>query len=354
MRDTPVLSVIIPAYNARATLAQCLKAVFTSDCSDYEVIVVDDGSSDGSLAAVNGFPCRSVRLDQNLGAAAARNRGAQVSSGRILFFLDADILVEKDTLRQVVESFDGRPQIGALFCSYQKNTVPGNFTSNYKNLFHHYTHQHSREDAATFCGGFGAIRRSVFFEFGGFDAKHRNLEDIEFGYRLHRGGCKIYLNKGIQVTHCKEYSLWSLVASDFYGRAVPWTRLMLANRIFRSDLNTQRHNVLSVVVVFLTLLVLPLLLVSAWAGVALPVLAVGFLWLNRKFLGFVHRERGAAFTLKAAALCWFGYLYSGVGLLVGVLQHIRSAAFGHPAGTVPVQPARSLSELAIAPADKPA
>jgi glycosyltransferase involved in cell wall biosynthesis len=324
MNDSPAISVIIPVYNARATLARCLRAVFDSNFNAFEVILVDDCSTDGSLDEVDGFPCRTIRLERNLGAGGARNRGVELATGEILFFLDADVLAENETLRQVVESFDARPEIAALFGSYQKNTVPGNFTSDYKNLLHHYTHQNSREEAATFCGGFGAIRREVFAEYGGFDEQHRSLEDIELGYRLHLGGCRIYLNKALQLTHCKKYTLRTLIASDLFCRAIPWTRLMLTNGIFRSDMNTQSHNVLSVIAAYLMLSLVPLLWILPIAGGSVFLaLAAWFLWLNRKFFRFIFQERGVFFTARTVALNWFGYLYSGCGLVIGVALFVR-------------------------------
>ena len=138
-------------------------------------------------------------MTENAGPAAARNKGAEASRGEILFFLDSDIIIERNAIEQIVKSFQSKPNISALFCSYQKNTVPSNFYSEYKNFVHHYTHQNSLENAATFCGGFGAIKRETFFKFGGFDENYRSLEDMEFGYRLYKGGCKTYLNKQIQA-----------------------------------------------------------------------------------------------------------------------------------------------------------
>jgi GT2 family glycosyltransferase len=278
------------------------------------------------------LPCKIVRLERNLGAGGARNRGVEVASGEILYFLDADVLAEKDSLRQAVECFATRPEISALFGSYQKDAVPRNFTSDYKNLLHHYTHQNSREEATTFCGGFGAIRREVFLEYGGFDERHRSLEDIELGYRLHRGGCRIFLLKSMQLTHCKAYSLKTLIASDVFCRAIPWTRLMLTNGIFRSDMNTQRHNVASVIVAYFLLGLIPWLGIFPVTGSSLFLaLTACFLWLNRKFLRFVFQERGAWFTVRSAALNWLGYLYSGFGLTVGVALFVRDWF----SGTVP-------------------
>jgi hypothetical protein len=136
----------------------------------------------------------------------------------------------------------------------------------------------------------------------------------------------------MQLTHCKQYSLKSLVASDVFCRAIPWTRLMLTNGIFRSDMNTKRHNVLSVIVAYLLLGLMPMVSILPVAGSSLFLaLTVCYLWLNRKFLRFVFQERGAWFTVRSVALSWFGYLYSGFGLAIGVALFVRDWL----SGTVP-------------------
>lgn len=336
MSRIPPLSVIIPAHNAADTLSDCLGAVLGS-CTPIQVIVVDDGSTDATAQIADGIRAKSieraaqtdppptdsqyklVRLDTNRGAAAARNAGARVADAPILFFLDADILMKQETAGRILDEFQREPALAALFGSYQKETVPQNFFSVYKNLLHHYTHQNAQAQAATFCGGYGAIRREVFCTLGGFDETHLALEDIELGYRMHRAGYLIRLVKDLQFTHLKKYTLASLVRSDMFQRAIPWTRLMLDNRIFRNDLNTKSNNLVSVVLVFL-LLGAPLWVWFVPFGFMLAAaLAVLFVLLNLDFIGFVTRERGWWFGVRAIVMAWFNYLYSGIGLLLGVV-----------------------------------
>jgi glycosyltransferase involved in cell wall biosynthesis len=323
MNPDILVSIIIPVYNSQKTIFECLKSVYDSDFQNFEVIVIDDNSSDNSLNAIGQFPCRLIRMSYNLGPAAARNRGAEASGGEILFFLDSDIIIQKDTIGQIVETFRGRPEISALFCSYQKDTVPSNFYSQYKNLVHHYTHQNSLEDAATFCGGFGAIKRDIFFKLGGFDENYRSLEDMEFGYRLYQSGYKIFLNKEIQLTHCKEYTFLSLLRSDVMNRAIPWTRLMLEKRIFRKDLNLRMNNVLSVPLAFLMLFNLPLIYFLPKSGFLFLPLLVSFLILNQRFYRLAWKEKGTLFTVKTILMNWFSYLYSGVGLALGIVSYFK-------------------------------
>ena len=219
--------------------------MFHSNFSAFEVIVVDDRSEDDSVSIARRFPCKVLESRINSGAAAARNLGAREARGDILFFLDADVLVKADTLASIAAVILANPDLTAVFGSYEKATLPDNFLSRYKNLLHHYTHQQSHEDAITFCGGFGAIRREAFNRLRGFDPECRYLEDIEIGYRMKRAGMRVRLLKNLQLTHCKRYTLRSLIRSDFLGRAIPWTRLILETGFARNDLNTRWNNVLS-------------------------------------------------------------------------------------------------------------
>jgi glycosyltransferase involved in cell wall biosynthesis len=320
-RGERTVSLVIPAFNSEKTLEPCLRAAFSSDYPCFEVILVNDGSTDQTARIAARFPCKRIDLAKNMGGGAARNRGVQAAQGDLLFFLDADITIEKDTLTKVVQTFADRPEISALICSYQKNTPPGNFCSVYKNLVHHFTHQTGREDAATFCGGFGAIYRECFLRVGGFDENCPKIADIEFGYRLYQKGYKIFLNKQIQTTHLKVYSPAELVRSDLFRRAIPWTQIMLNKRIYRNDLNTRYENLASGVVSFFMLVTLPLIPFRPSLAIFLLFLFVLLCILNWKFYRFVYKEKGLWFLLRAIVANWFGYLYSGLGAVLGTASY---------------------------------
>lgn len=328
----PRLSVIIPVYNAISSLDRCLDALERSESQDFEVIVVDDHSTDGSENIAEKRCANFVRLEQNSGQAAARNRAARMAKSDLLFFLDSDVLVEPDTLDNILHVFAQEPDAAATFCAYQSDTPERNFASQYKNLLHHWTHQVSGREAATFCGGYGAIRRDVFLQMGGFDEHYRAMEDVELGYRLHQAGHRVVLSPAIQLTHTKHYTLASLVRADVFQRAIPWTRIMLQRRIFHSDLNLRSNNMASTLVVFLMLfaaflaVVLPGGLLPAMAVTEAALLAL-FLLLNGRFLAFLWRARGAWFTLRSVPMLWLQYGYSGFGLILGVFSFMSDAVF---------------------------
>ncbi len=285
--------------------------------------MVDDRSTDASVRIASTFPCSVIALDENGGPGVARNIGVSRSAGQILYFLDADIVVNNDTFNRIVQDFSEHPEYDAIFGCFEKETGekeagPGNFVSAYKNLLHHYTHQTSHAEACTFCSGLGAVRRDAFLKIDGFDPQWRFMEDVDLGYRLHLAGYRIWLNKDLRSTHLKRYTLASLVRSDVLGRAIPWTRIMLESRQFRNDLNTRFHHVASVPVS--VLLLASLTRRDWWLPLALPW-AVIFLALNRQFRAFLLRERGIWFTVRSAGMCWLGYLYSGAGAAAGLLAY---------------------------------
>jgi hypothetical protein len=103
LSSPPSVSVIVPAYNAELTLAHCLQSLTSLTYPTFEIIVVDDGSTDTTSSIALRFSCRLVRFPKNCGVAEARNGGAAVARGEILAFTDADCVVSPDWLALLVE-----------------------------------------------------------------------------------------------------------------------------------------------------------------------------------------------------------------------------------------------------------
>lgn len=109
------VSVVIPTYNRRELLRRCLAAATHQDYADYEVIVVDDGSTDGTDAMVaQTFPRVHYVRQANRGPAAARNRGIDLANGTIVAFTDDDCEPPGDWLHQLVALFEQYPGVVAV------------------------------------------------------------------------------------------------------------------------------------------------------------------------------------------------------------------------------------------------
>jgi glycosyltransferase involved in cell wall biosynthesis len=318
------LSIIIPVYNGGSDLKRCLTALRGSSFGDWELIVVDDGSIDGSDELAGRSGARVIASRGRMGPAAARNMGAEMARGDYLLFLDADCVVQPDTLGLVVESFQTDPGLEALFGSYDDSPGAANFMAQYKNLFHHYVHQHGREEASTFWTGCGAMKRTRFLALGGFDIqryRRPSIEDIDLGYRLKRAGGRIRLAKNIQVKHLKAWSFLAVLKSDIFDRGIPWTRLILRDRVFTGDLNLQIHNRVSVVATYGLLLSLAISLFQPQGLVVTLGLVLLLLILNFDLYRFFYDKRGLAFSFRVIPLHWLYYFYNAISFGLGLLLH---------------------------------
>jgi glycosyltransferase involved in cell wall biosynthesis len=320
------ISVIIPVRDGGLGFRSCLSSLAEVLLPSTEVIVVADGDTDGSWRVGEEFGAKVLRIPKPQGPARARNLGAQNAEGDILFFVDADVAISPDAVRQIEAAFNNDPQLTALFGSYDDEPGENNFLSQYKNLFHHYVHQMSREEASTFWSGCGAIRRKVFMELGGFDESYPKpcIEDIELGYRLKQAGYRIRLSKKLQVKHLKRWGIISLLKSDFFDRALPWTELILRNRSFINDLNLRFSSRLSVIMTYF--LLATLIGGGWWPGffVVAGGLALSLFVLNRPLYRFFSRKRGFWFMIKTIPWHWFYYFYSGLAFAIGLGQFLFS------------------------------
>ena len=324
------LSIVVPVYNDPGNLAECLAALRAAMIPGCELIVVDDASPDDASAAVaRQAGATVIRLEQNSGPAAARNRGVAAATGDVVFFVDADVAVAPDAVRRVSDAFEASPELGAVFGSYDDTPRAPAMVSQYRNLLHHWVHQQGNEEASTFWAGCGAVRRACFLEVGGFDAirfRRPAIEDIELGYRLRRRGYRIRLDKQLQGKHFKGWTLGSVIRTDIQSRAIPWSRLALEGGGAPNDLNLKLGQRLSGILVLLALAALtlaPLRPIFLWvAAAALAAVTV----MNWPLYRFFLARRGVWFLARALPLHWLYYLYSSLTYLaIWIEVHGRRA-----------------------------
>lgn len=323
------VSVVIPAHGAEAVLPACLQSIFRSQGVSFEVIVVNDASTDATEQIAVAHGCRVISVARNIMSANCRNLGAAHAGGDILVFFDADQTMEPDTLASFARALCDNPDVDAIVGSLAAGTPAPGFFSKFKNIQHHYTHQTAEQEGATLDSGRLAIRRAVFDELGGFEPSFTGagIEDIALGYRMVRAGRRIRFVPSIQIVHLKAYTLWGMVRSDIFYRAIPWTGLMLRDRIFRNDLNTRSGNVGSVVLAWLIPAAL-LAALSGWPGgwwVAAAAL-LGVQVLNAPFLSVCRRRLGTWFAVRAAAFLPLMYFYHGLGLIAGVAAYLAGGS----------------------------
>ncbi|MEI6634599.1 MAG: glycosyltransferase [Chlamydiota bacterium] len=326
------LSVVIPARDSAGTLGACLEAVFDSEYRDFEVVVVDDCSRDGTQGVVAGFPCRMVSGGAPRGPAAARNAGAREACGRVLMFIDSDIVVSRGALGRVAELLTSGV-CDAVVGMLDKDSAYGNLASFYKNAYMHYTYRILPPEMGVFYSSIAAITRDAFRGAGGFDEEYRDacIEDTEFGGRIRARGYRMLLDKELVVRHLRHYRIRELLETGF-RRTSGIVKIALRKLAGRSGspmhLTSPRSFTAGIA---LSMLACAAALLSPVAGKALLpaalVLVLTSLLLNAGFLTFVAREGGLARGGFAIPLLIADQIAHGLGAIHGVISYARGERY---------------------------
>ncbi|HXJ77239.1 MAG TPA: glycosyltransferase [Candidatus Methylomirabilis sp.] len=328
----PLVSVILPVRNGALYLKRSLPAIRASSFRDYELIVVDDGSTDPTPDILKTHaPDTLLTNAQSLGAFASRNRGAAHARGRILVFVDADVVIHPETLARIAEQLrDGTGE--ALIGVYSLSQPNRNLCSIYKNAWIRFSYLAAPDTVSWFFTAIGAVRREAWDRYGPFDSKFEPRYgggDIEFGQRLSRQGVCIALDKRLEVTHLKTFSLRALLLNDL-RRAMGYTRLTLRSRrpgLPRANgiANVSNRFLAGVVLATAGLLSSALAIVvhELWA----LALVIGLLWVgvNASFLRYFAKHVSPALALAIVPIMFVDQLFCAVGATVGVWQYRRSA-----------------------------
>ena len=315
------VSVVIPVRNGGTNFRRCLQSLTDCKPPPREIIVAADGKNDRDRRIAEEFRAKVLTLQKPKGPSAARNLGARSAHGDIICFVDADVTVPHKIISQFSRAFTYDTELTAAFGSYDDSPSEKNFLSQYKNLLHHYVHQNANEKASTFWTGSGAIRREVFDKIGGFDEEFTCIEDIELGYRLRSAGYNIQLLKHIEVKHLKRWGFKSLLKTDFFCRALPWTDLILNAGGFPDEPSVNRSGRNSVILAYLILLMLFATLWYRWLFFAAILLTSGLIALNWDLFRFFYYKRGLIFTIKTVFWHWFYFFYSGLAFAIGLAKH---------------------------------
>jgi glycosyltransferase involved in cell wall biosynthesis len=310
----PTITAIMPAHNCRALLGRSLAPLLQMQREGEicEVIVVDDGSSDGTAKAAISLGARVISSEERRGPAHARNHAAQESLGEILWFIDSDVVARKNAPHEIRQTLNDQ-HTAAVIGSYDDSPAGHNFFSQYKNLVHHYYHQKIRGDVSTFWAGCGAVWKQTFLDIGGFDAARYprpSIEDIELGYRLQAAGGRIRHAPELQATHLKVWTFWKLIVTDLRDRAVPWAFLVLTRATISDELNisvTERIRAAIAWTLVFSILTSLVGVTSWWLPAMILLIAFAS---NLELFALFQRRNGLLFAFSATLFHQFYYLYS--------------------------------------------
>lgn len=123
MSKNPLISVIVSAYNVEEYLAACLDSILRQTFSDYEIILIDDGSTDRTAEIISQYSSNSrirVHTQQNSGISVARNQGIKMSRGQYICYIDSDDIITETYLEKLITPLLQNPEIDITVCGYQE------------------------------------------------------------------------------------------------------------------------------------------------------------------------------------------------------------------------------------------
>lgn len=328
----PTISVVIPAYNAAQTLSQTLAALCAAEPPALEIIVVSDGSTDNTAEIAKSFGVRVIALDKNIGAAAAKNRGAEAARGDILFFTDADIVPSRDAIGKLQAAFQSGKVEGVVGLLDER--IPHqNWASQYKNLWMNFTYARfvGAERIGLFYTSVAAMKRATFVGLGGFDENYRGAsiaEDTEFGQRAWGKQVPIVLEPDLKVVHLKAYTLGGVLREDF-KRAYALTLMRLRKRGESFFTSVPFFYQLAVPTIYLTVLLFlgALVLQNSWLVLAAVLGLAMFYLLNASLLSFLLRARGIGFMLRSELFLPGDVFVVGLGMLSAFFNFARGVRY---------------------------
>lgn len=293
-------SVILPCFDAAATLRECLESLRHAGGGRTEVLVVDDGSTDASRTMAASFPyVRVIANERNLGPAASRNRGAAEARGAVLVFMDTDVVVPAGILDRVARHLREQPDLSALNAAYRREyTRPSLFGRFFNILMHLEMEQHPFTISTSFC----AVRREAFTACGGFDEAigRPYSDDIAFGWKFLDHGFRSGGFPDVQVDHLKEITPAGWIRHSVYHGAY-WMRSFLAsfpssarmaNRPVNSSFRARNVSLFAAAAVGLAAGLPPAPVVAVTTGL--------FLLSVRRVLDDIRRHEGLGFAAFAA------------------------------------------------------
>ena len=272
----PLVSVIVPGYNESKVVGSCIESILASDYPNFEIILVDDGSSDDTLAVMKTFEAdQRVRVigKRNGGKASALNAGIVAAHGEILFFVDADGLFTPSAIREMLNGFRTE-KVGAV-CG---NDAPVNLDRIQTRLASIQTHVGTgfvrRALALINClpivsGNIGAFRRSVIDKTGPFLEGFIG-EDLELTWRVHKAGFQVNFAP-LAVVLAEVPS----TVKDLWKQRVRWARGLLQTiRIHKKMMFNSRYGLFGMYlpIIVTSMIIIPLL--QLVIVILLPVLAV--------------------------------------------------------------------------------
>ncbi len=312
-KDTPLVSVIVPGYNEEKVIGHCVDSILASDYPCREIILVDDGSTDGTLNEMRRYektPGVVIVAKPNGGKASALNAGLARARGQVIFFVDADGIFAPNTISEMLKGFESE-RVGAV-CGNDSPVNLDRLQTRLANLQTHVGTGFVRRALATLnclpivSGNIGAFRRSVIEKTGPFLEGFIG-EDLELTWRVHKAGYRVAFQPWATV-----YAEVPSTLGGLWKQRVRWARgLLQTARIHRDMFFNRKYGIFGfyLPINFASMVIIPLLQLAS--AVLLPILVL----LNRS-------------PIELNVISLVGWLGLGLALFASMFSIALNRAWG--------------------------
>lgn len=224
-----LVSVIVPVYNGERYLSFAIQSILGQDYHNFEVIVVDDGSTDNSGNIARSFEEVHYIHQSNQGVAMARNVGIAAARGEFIAFLDADDLWAPDKLSVQVDYFLKSPQVGYTLAKMHNFLEPGISWPSWQG------EKFLEEDEYSYSLSALVVRKSVLDKIGTFDPRFRIGSDTDWLIRAKEAGIRMAILPDVLVQRRIHDS------NLCYGYEKPGARLLMWKKLCRASVDRKRN-----------------------------------------------------------------------------------------------------------------
>jgi len=320
-----MVSIVVPVYNRADLLPACLESLHEQDYDDYEIIAVDDGSTDDSVNVAKQFGATVVELGGNQGAAVARNAGVEAAHGEYVAFIDSDCRAPRDWLSKMVRHMESDPNCVGVNGTYSGD-LSGAFIGEFAFKINRFKESKSPEHIETCNTSTFMCRREDVLRVGGLPRfftpggkEMRGREDAAVANLLTADGGKILMAPDVVVGHSFRRTWWGFLRQQAYFSSRLGMHGVCHSGGF-SDTSSfdRRGTMLQLLCLGIAIASVPAIFFAPAAAVVTLLGFAGFLWPQRAlimdFPGIVPKLK-AVCALTAVSVTW---ALSGVyGILMG-------------------------------------
>lgn len=323
----PLVSVIVPNYNYGRVLGHCLRALQAQTYTPLEIVLVDDRSTDDSVAVAESLGVNVISPPVNSGVSAARNLGAAHANGEILVFLDSDIALAPDAVASAVALLESDSRIGAVCGNFDPvPLVRDSLVKEYRNLFRHYYFLCRLGSISGFLPtSILAMPAKVWAEVGPFNTRLDQSEGADLGERL-TDRYEVHLTDTVRGRHDDDQNLRVALRKIFVRTRVQIPFFLQPRYAAGTVGSPESRASLAATLTAVTALLPPLAGQAALAVVPAAFLA-WYLYIDRRMYRFVFAGRGVAFGVFFTGVHFLANLTIAVGAASGIAKWLVSPTF---------------------------